>query len=102
MVKKNWSIFTFLVAIALFVSACSSDSSTKEAGESDSTSGDEKTVVIGLEAEPTSMDAHQLSDFNTSRAAMELYDQLVQFKDGSTELEPDLAEKWDISEDGLE
>ncbi|WP_166241998.1 ABC transporter substrate-binding protein [Paenibacillus turpanensis] len=61
----------------------------------------EKSIVIGLEAEPTSLDAHQISDYNSSRAAMDLYDQLVQFKEESTEIEPDLAEKWDVSDDGL-
>lgn len=61
-----------------------------------------KAIVVGLEAEPTSLDAHQISDYNSSRAAMELYDQLVRFKDESTELEPSLATKWDVSEDGLE
>src|SRR5690625_1318910 len=103
---KRWLTLIGLLAIALIVSACSSndgggESATDDASSSTETDG-EKVVVIGLEAEPTSMDAHQLSDYNTSRTAMELYDQLVRFKDGSTELEPGLAEKWDVSEDGLE
>ncbi len=59
------------------------------------------TIVVGLQAEPTALDAAQLSDYNSSRAAMGLYDSLVHFKDGSTELEPWLAERWDISADGL-
>lgn len=98
--KRGFKIL-LLLTIAFFISACSSSNSDDAGAKSEETSSD-KSIVIGLEAEPTSMDAHQLSDYNTSRAAMELYDQLVQFKDGSTELEPDLAEKWDISDDGLE
>jgi peptide/nickel transport system substrate-binding protein len=58
-------------------------------------------IVIGLQAEPVSLDAHQLSDYNSSRTAMPLYEGLVRFADGSTEIEPALAESWEVSEDGL-
>lgn len=101
-------LFTSLIALFI-ISACSKDSgSTDEATDNGSSASEgnsvaaNDTLIVGLEAEPTSFDPHQLSDYNSSRAAMELYDQLVRFKDGSTELEPSLAEKWDVSEDGLE
>ncbi|VEF46330.1 peptide ABC transporter substrate-binding protein [Bacillus freudenreichii] len=95
-------LVVFLIA-TLFISACNSKSSNESGGKEGSSKTDSNnTIVLGLEAEPTSLDAHQLSDFNSSRTAMELYDQLVHFKDESTELEPGLAEKWDVSEDGLE
>lgn len=59
------------------------------------------TIIVGLQAEPTTLDAPQLSDYNTARAAMGMYDSLTHFKDESTEIEPGLAESWDISDDGL-
>jgi peptide/nickel transport system substrate-binding protein len=59
------------------------------------------TIVIGLQAEPVTLDPPQLSDYNTARAVYNMYDGLLRFKDESTEVEPGLAEKWDISEDGL-
>jgi peptide/nickel transport system substrate-binding protein len=58
-------------------------------------------VVVGLQAEPTTLDSHQTSDYNSSRAAYGLYDSLLRFKEESTEVEPGLAESWEISEDGL-
>jgi peptide/nickel transport system substrate-binding protein len=60
------------------------------------------TIIIGLEAEPVTLDPAQMTDFNSSRAGMEIYDSLLRFKDGSTELEPCLATDWEASEDGLE
>lgn len=104
---KKWLLAISMLLLAVIVSACSSGgnggtSSDSSNGDDTGDGGGEKVIIVGLEAEPTSMDAHQLSDYNTSRTAMELYDQLVRFKDGSTELEPGLAEKWDVSEDGLE
>src|SRR5215210_6382950 len=59
------------------------------------------TIVVGLQAEPTTLDAAQLSDYNTARAAIGMYDSLTHFKDESTEVEPGLAESWDISDDSL-
>ncbi|BDG60670.1 ABC transporter substrate-binding protein [Caldinitratiruptor microaerophilus] len=71
--------------------------STTEAGQK----ATGKTIVVGLQAEPTNLDPAQISDYNSSRAADGMFDRLVRFKDGSTELEPGLAESWDISQDGL-
>jgi peptide/nickel transport system substrate-binding protein len=58
-------------------------------------------IVIGLQAEPTTLDVAQLSDYNSSRTAMGMYDGLVRFADGSTDIEPALAESWEVSDDGL-
>lgn len=59
------------------------------------------TIVVGLQAEPTTLDSQQISDYNSHRAAYGIYDMLLRFKDESTEVEPGLAERWEISEDGL-
>ena len=58
-------------------------------------------IVIGLQAEPVTLDVAQLSDYNSSRTAMPMFEGLVRFADGSTDLEPALAERWEVSEDGL-
>jgi peptide/nickel transport system substrate-binding protein len=58
------------------------------------------TIVVGLQAEPTTLDSQQISDYNSHRASYGIYDELLRFKDESTEVEPGLAESWDISEDG--
>jgi peptide/nickel transport system substrate-binding protein len=59
-----------------------------------------KTVVVGLEAEPTSLDPAQISDFNSFRATFPMFDTLPQFKPGTTEVEPGLAESWTIEREG--
>lgn len=101
MKKYSCYLFATMFILAAFLVGCTKDTST-DSGDKKEKSDKGNTIVVGLEAEPTSLDAHQISDFNSSRAAMELYDQLVQFQDESTEIEPDLAEKWDVSEDGIE
>jgi peptide/nickel transport system substrate-binding protein len=58
-------------------------------------------IVIGLQAEPVTLDVAQLSDYNSSRTAMPMFEGLVRFADGSTDVEPGLAERWEVSDDGL-
>ena len=60
-----------------------------------------KTLVVGLVAEPTSMDPGQLSDINSMRVLSSVYDTLVRFKEETFTLEPGLATAWTISADGL-
>ena len=59
------------------------------------------TIIVGLQAEPTSLDSQQISDYNSHRASYNIFDRLLEFKDESTEVEPGLAESWEISADGL-
>lgn len=60
-----------------------------------------KTLVVGLVAEPTSMDPGQLTDINSMRVLSSVYDTLVRFKEESFTQEPGLATSWTISPDGL-
>jgi peptide/nickel transport system substrate-binding protein len=57
------------------------------------------TLVIGLVAEPTSLDPGQLTDINSMKLLGAMYDTLVRFKPNSFDLEPSLATSWDISGD---
>lgn len=58
-------------------------------------------LVVGLVAEPTSLDPGQLTDINSMKLLGALYDTLVRFKPNSFDLEPSLATSWDRSADGL-
>ncbi|MFN7104797.1 MAG: ABC transporter substrate-binding protein, partial [Pseudorhizobium sp.] len=57
-------------------------------------------LVVGQIAEPKSLDPHTVTATNDFRILVNVYDGLVRFKDGTLEIEPALAESWDISEDG--
>ncbi len=60
------------------------------------------TFVYCSEGSPSTFNPQLASDgvtFNAS--ARTIYNRLVEFKNGSTEVEPGLATKWDFSKDGL-
>jgi dipeptide transport system substrate-binding protein len=61
-----------------------------------------KPLVVCTEASPEGFDTALYTTAVTADAAAEtVFNRLVDFKPGTTEIEPALAESWDISEDGL-
>ncbi len=61
----------------------------------------QKTLVIAIQADPTGFDPEAVLN-NTSGFVMSaVYDSLVRYKPGTVDVEPGLAESWDISADGL-
>ncbi|WP_366656006.1 ABC transporter substrate-binding protein [Fodinicurvata sp. EGI_FJ10296] len=57
-------------------------------------------LAVGQVAEPQSLDPHAVTATNDFRITVNLYDGLVRFASGSLEVEPALAESWEVSEDG--
>ncbi|WP_333870695.1 ABC transporter substrate-binding protein [Desulforamulus putei] len=92
---KRLFILTCLVIIAaMLLTGCGGGGSEQKAARP-------KQLVVGLQAEPATLDPHQMQDYNSTRAGRSIFNTLVEFKDESTEVEPGLATSWDISEDGL-
>jgi len=57
-------------------------------------------LVVGQVAEPATMDPHVATAVNDFRILVNIYDGLVRYKSGTLEVEPALAESWEISDDG--
>jgi peptide/nickel transport system substrate-binding protein len=57
-------------------------------------------LVVGQIAEPQALDPHAVTAVNDFRILMNVYDGLVRYASGTLEVEPALAESWEISEDG--
>ncbi|MGH3520573.1 MAG: ABC transporter substrate-binding protein [Haloechinothrix sp.] len=83
-------------ALALSVSACESERA-EEGGEDQQTGG---TLVFGAAGAPSNFDPFYASDGETFRVTRQMYENLVGLKPGTSELEPELAEKWESSPDG--
>lgn len=57
-------------------------------------------LIVGQIAEPKSMDPAAVTAVNDFRILMNVYDGLTRYKDGTLEVEPALAESWDITDGG--
>ena len=58
------------------------------------------TLVVGIDAEPKSLDPHATTALNDFRILVNLYEGLVRFRAGSLDVEPALARRWHVSDDG--
>ena len=97
---------TFLLALGM--AGCGGDDDDEGAGD---TTGATETdgggeaggdLVFGTAADPVVLDGSLVSDGESLRAIDQIFETLVSLKPGTTELEPGLAESWELSEDGLE
>ncbi|WP_010489756.1 ABC transporter substrate-binding protein [Pseudomonas sp. S9] len=84
-----------LVLFSLLLLGTGLDTAAAEAANEDS-------LIVCTEASPEGFDVVQYSAAVTADASAEtVLERLVRFVPGTTDLEPALAERWDISEDGL-
>ncbi len=89
----NWRIFRGVMMAAAATIALATAQATAQTPPG--------VLVVGQVAEPKSLDPHAVTSVNDFRILVNVYDGLVRFRDGSLDVEPALAESWEISEDGL-
>ncbi|WP_298492177.1 ABC transporter substrate-binding protein [uncultured Maritimibacter sp.] len=59
-------------------------------------------LIVGQIAEPKSLDPAAVTAVNDFRILVNIYEGLVQYAPGTLEVEPGLAESWEVSDDGTE
>jgi peptide/nickel transport system substrate-binding protein len=59
-----------------------------------------QTFVFGAQGEPVQLDPAVITDGISSRITRQIFDGLVKYRGSTTEIEPALAEKWEVSPDG--
>ncbi len=58
------------------------------------------TIIVGRAADALGLDPARISDAESAEVTEQLFDHLVRYRHGSTEIEPSLATAWDVSADG--
>ncbi|MBO8155899.1 MAG: ABC transporter substrate-binding protein [Bacillaceae bacterium] len=77
----------------------SNDSSSSDSSSSDN-SDDKKTLVFGRGADSVSLDPSKVTDGESIYVTNQVYDTLVRYEQGNTEVKEALAVDWDVNEDG--
>ncbi len=90
MLRKYGVLVAVLIAAVLFF-GCAQQEVPKE----------EKVITIGVTDKITELDPANAYDFFTWEVMNNIMGGLVRYKPGTTELEPYLAESWEVSDDGL-
>ena len=106
--KKLWSLGVMLILVlSTILAACSGGSDGKDSGSKDtSTGGDsagssEKTLVYGRGGDSTALDPATVTEGESFKVTVNLYETLINFGDKDVTLQPGLAKSWEASPDGL-
>ncbi|HEX6989223.1 MAG TPA: ABC transporter substrate-binding protein, partial [Bacillota bacterium] len=100
--RRMGSLATILI-VALLLVACGGSEPAGTPGTSSPAEGSdeaeppaaaEKVLYIGSAYDIVSLDPAKFEDVNSRQAAFNIHAQLVQYKPGTAELEPGLAESW--------
>lgn len=99
MKKSLLLIVSVMMMISLALVGCSSGETGGDSGEEGGETQD--TLVFGRGADSSSMDPATETDGETFYVTQQIYDTLLRYKPGTTELTEGLATDWKTSEDGL-
>ncbi len=94
-------VIPVLAGVSLLLAGCGSSddqSSGSASGDSGASGG---TLVFGSSTDPVILDGAYVSDGESLRVVQQIFEGLVTTKEGSTDIEPTLAESWTTSDDGL-
>lgn len=100
------SVILAVVAFVLAILLSNCDRTTTTPTSSPSSLGNSPaavspgTLVYGAGGEPVNLEPGNIEDGNSLIVQQQIYNRLVQFKPGTTDLEPALATEWKSSEGG--
>jgi ABC-type transport system substrate-binding protein len=96
-------VFTLVLCMAFVFGGCAKKDEAPK-GEATVASGDGPkeggTIVFGRGGDSVGLDPAYETDGNSFMVCDNLYEQLVAYKDETTDVEPGLAKSWDVSDDG--
>ncbi|HEX2131935.1 MAG TPA: ABC transporter substrate-binding protein [Actinophytocola sp.] len=87
------------ISAALVLTACAESERGDDGGDSGGQTGG--TMTFGTEGAPKLFDPFYATDGPTFRTSQQIFEGLIEFKPGTAEAAPGLAESWEASEDGL-
>ncbi|WP_122644163.1 ABC transporter substrate-binding protein [Luxibacter massiliensis] len=102
--KKKLLCMLLSAAMAVtMLAGCGGGSDSKGSGGESSSGASEAsdTLIFAQGADPRSLDPAFADDGESTKINTNIYEGLVQYAEKTTEIEPCLAESWDVSEDGL-
>lgn len=99
-------LYSFIVMISIILlAACSENANSPGSDNSSTNDASNETasdqLVVAIPADVTSIDPAITMDNTTWKIIYNVYERLVDYDGATTNIKPGLAEKWDVSEDGL-
>jgi oligopeptide transport system substrate-binding protein len=92
---RSLAVLCLLSSVLCFQAACSKRETLVEKGNR------EGILHISVGSEPSDLDPHTVTGLGEAKLVQTMFDPLVSFEPGTLAPVPALAERWEISEDGL-
>ncbi|MGI8906580.1 MAG: ABC transporter substrate-binding protein [Candidatus Sumerlaeaceae bacterium] len=86
---------------ALLLPGCGDGGSRRKSAAGGRAESGRKVLSYAIGNDLSNMDPALITDIESALVAQQVYEGLVKFKPDSVEVEPAIAEKWEMSEDGL-
>ncbi len=95
MMKKKglYLLFVLIFTMSVSLTGCGGSKETSGTGQN--------TLIYGRGGDSVSLDPANVTDGESIKVTKNIYDTLIDYQDGNTELIPALAEDWESSKDGL-
>ena len=101
MTLKRTAPLVLLTAAALSISACAQSERDSDGGDGGGSSGTKDTFTFGAAGAPDVFDPLYATDGETYRITRQIHQGLLGITPGTADVQPELAESWEPSEDGL-
>ena len=102
---KRWQavLFALTAALTVTLSNCAAPqtptTSTGANNPGAAPAADASTLIFGSGGDPANLEPGNIEDGNSIYVQQQIYDRLIDYKAGTTELEPALATEWSASSD---
>lgn len=102
---RTWKGLTLsvLLVLSVLLTACSGgDKKGNAGGQEGSGKGNKQgTLILGRGADSKALDASVVTDGESAKITYQITETLLRYKEGTTEVEPNLADSYEVSADGL-
>lgn len=99
--KKAWAVALAALIVCAGFTACSNGKAASGATSASTKTKAQDTLVFAAGAEPRGLDPALVDDGESIKVISNVYEGLLKYAKDSTDVEPCLAESWEISKDGL-
>jgi peptide/nickel transport system substrate-binding protein len=98
---KRYGILALVLTIAIALTNCAvGEQPRSSAPTATSSTTPTGALVYGASGQPVNLEPGNITDGNSVIAQNQIYNRLLEFKPGTTELAPALATEWSVSADG--
>ncbi|MGI0485961.1 ABC transporter substrate-binding protein [Pantanalinema rosaneae CENA516] len=95
---RRYGILALVLTIAIALTNCAVNN--QPSSPPTATSPTTGTLIYGSSGQPVNLEPGNITDGNSIIAQNQIYNRLLDFKPGTTELAPALATEWSVSSDG--